>query len=616
MTSPTHSRYSQLAPRNVVDIEGRRLSRLGGVERGSHHRTREPTILARFASGDTIDLGFLMKLPELATPLAEAFLAVARTLSTRTRSGLASDLKTGFVAFLVATERYDCRLEDIDQSLVNAFGNWLDRVSGRGVAVLAETTREDKFGALRRLFVPLKNLYPRKIGKSVHVQKGRWIGSSRKAIPTPIIDHESWVRLWAACRTEILDQLELSAEGERLIQDGIERLPKNPSTQGAYRELDVFLAAVSQLYPGPLPSEDDMHKEHRHLANAQLVYHRRQQFLPYLYPLPRQLVPFVLILAMYTLFNGDGLLKLRLSQIKEQSVFGEDRVVFSIYKGRNESFNPRSFAIDRSDPLNPASLVAYLKKWTARIRPFARPEMQDRLFLFVPAVRSEKVPRSYEHEVGPTSDCTWSFHVTEFLKTHGLPHLRTRHIRKTGLDLVHELFSGDIRAVAAAGGQRSADVLDKHYTDDRARRRNDESLGSIMAARERELATGGRINPRHGPTGSDYHAATPGAMCLDPFNSPQPGQKAGRLCRAYGACWACPLLQLKPDQPYQLARAWQFRTEILNSRGYLPASRWVAAWQPRLTALEKHVLPAFEEEAVIAAATRLLPHLPPLPRLD
>jgi hypothetical protein len=210
----------------------------------------------------------------------------------------------------------------------------------------------------------------------------------------------------------------------------------------------------------------------------------------------------------------------------------------------------------------------------------------------------------------------WSFHVTEFLKTHGLPHLRTRHIRKTGLDLIHELFSGDIRAVAAAGGQRSADVLDKHYTDDRARRRNDESLASIMAAREREVATGGRLNPRHGPVASDYHAATPGAQCLDPFSSPQPGQKAGRLCRAYGACWVCPLLQLQPDQPYQLARAWQFRTEVLHARGYLPADRWLAAWQPRLTALEERVLPLFDNDTVIAAATRLLPHLPPLPRLD
>jgi hypothetical protein len=520
------------------------------------------------------------------------------------------------VAFLTATERQDFRLQDLDQSIVNAFGNWLDRVSGRGVAELSESTRENKFGALRRLFVPLKNVYPGLIGKSVHVPEGRWIGSSRKVVPTPIIDHESWIRLWAACRTEILDQLERSAEGERLIEDGLKRLPKKPSGQGDYREFDVFLAAISQMYPGPVPNFKDMYKEHRHLANAQLAFHPSKQFLSYLYPLARQMVPFVLVLAMYTLYNGDGLLKLSLKQIKKQTVFGESRILFSIYKGRNESFQPRSFAIDMSDPLNPASLVAFLEKWTSRIRPFARLEMRDRLFLFVPAVKSEKVPRSYDHEVGPTSDCMWSFHVTEFLKTHGLPHLRTRHIRKTGLDLVHELFSGDIRAVAAAGGQRSADVLDKHYTDDRARRRNDESLASIMAAREREVATGGRLNPRHGPVASDYHAATPGAQCLDPFSSPQPGQKSGRLCRAYGACWACPLLQLQPDNPYQLARAWQFRTEILNARGYLPAERWLAAWQPRLTALEERVLPVFAKDAVIAAATRLLPHLPPLPRLD
>jgi hypothetical protein len=379
-----------------------------------------------------------------------------------------------------------------------------------------------------------------------------------------------------------------------------------------YKDETLLRAALAKAVPGAIPDRKSLRKAFPNLAGALQSYYSLT-IVRALNPFPIDLVPFVVLLQLYTAYNATPLLTLELDSIERQVVMGIERVVLSPYKARSRRMQRRSFVVS-DDPTSPSAILDFLAEWTKRIRTEALPEHRNRLFLFTPMYGSREVRSFGSTRATASSDENFGHNLQRFLERHGLPAVNMRKLRATGLEFVDQLSNGDIRAAQAAGGQRSPQVIKDHYTSGAARQRNNERLADPMATRERWQASEGRVDPRGTPEYQDLGACTPGWTCADPYASPIPGERQGRLCGAFGACPVCPLTSINLTRPSVLANLLALKREIEHAQTYLPAQRWMQAWSPRLARLNEYWLPAFQDLAVIEAATRLT--LPRFPQLD
>lgn len=623
------SRYEQLQNRNVIDLQSERVVRLGKVEVEivDGKATDLEVILP---DGRPINLLNLLLLPNLYQGLAEAFLEWTKTpdvSSYATKYTLSRNI-VPFVEFLVDEQLTQIEFNDLTVSHINGFVAWLDDQPNRG-RPWSEDTRRDKLGAVRTLLEIYRLMHPGVLQRDFYVPNGQWVGAAYKANHTPALPGSEWDALHDACLSEVTSTMEIHEETLELVAEGADRIPQGKPKRGVYLELPIFLASMNAAYPVRFPTAKQVTSDNNLLGRALIQVHGASSLQGF-YPSPKTLVPFVLLMALYTLFNATPLLNLLWSNIEYRNVLGTPRVIIRGYKARSKRNLERSFALDPKDPYSPGEILLFLKSWTARLRPELDPIFQDRVFIFASnqgKPGDEMRARGFGlDKMGSTHDNAWKYNVRNFLADHDLAVSGVRQIRATGLDVIHSLFSGDIRAVVAAAGHSSGNVSDRYYTSGTARSRNDQSLAGVMVTHERYARTGGRIDPRGTPAHGDIFAATPGAICADPYDSPfaitpKPIDETGgisnaQLCDAYGMCWNCPLLQLHFSSPYQFARAIQFKEELVTARGYLPAARWKETWRPVLTNLEKHIIPRFTDPAVITRAKALLPRLAGIPQVD
>src|SRR5690606_39934671 len=116
-------------------------------------------------------------------------------------------------------------------------------------------------------------------------------------------------------------------------------------------------------------------------------------------------------------------------------------------------------------------------------------------------------------------------------------------------------------------GHASVASPNSHYGATARHRSGAEASAGVQAPRERWISSDGRVDARSRGPNKDRTAATPGFVCLDPFDSPLASQAKGKLCGAYGKCPSCPLATVDPDHVYALARFLQVdrKSTRLNS---------------------------------------------------
>ena len=608
------SRYAQLVGTSVANLDDARRERLTAIvdetdangKRQLH--IRFPTPRGR-ESMQILDVSNWLTAPELATAFAEMVVAWGGDKTEQTRQALVCDMNQGFFKYLATRPDKSPGLADLNTSLINGFITWLGHRE-EGALVFASYTRLHYLGVLRTVITRLKKsaAYASQLPSNLHIRHNPWPGISRQVgRPTEILPHPVWEKLYQVCVNECAQTMATLELGWKLLGSG--HADHVISAQDI--ALGDCLRRLDALYPAVIPPFRDIRRLDADLACMIGNNAAATNFSIYFQPSPRHLIPFVLLLGMVTFFSGDTLLGARRSDLSQTELLGSKRFVWRPYKARSHQRQYRSFPMTES-PDSPSVLIPFIERWTSRIRLMATPRIQDRLFLWIP-LRGPTQSRTFESKYGCTKG-VWESNLDAFLSDQELPHLTLRQIRATGLDIVHDLFAGDLRAVQAVGGQQRPEVILSHYTSDAARKRNDEQLGGVMALRSRWRETDGLIDPRTLPPGQDLAAATPGWRCLDPYDSPIPGQEKGKLCGAYGACPSCPLANLNAEDAYSLARALQLKTRIETAQTVLPAERWLKVWAPRLQRLINYWLPRIQDPKVIEAASKLA--LDDLPELE
>ncbi|RDJ98520.1 hypothetical protein [Paraburkholderia lacunae] len=513
-------------------------------------------------------------------------------------------LKNGIIAFLKETGRTGVTIQQFDSDLVTEFVDWIKSNPKNW----SPNTGRRYLSALQGLFEGLeragtKGLLPR--GERAPPNHS-FPDSAQFSNAKERLDDISWQQLVNACRSEITEIVSTMQPIWDFLDSGLIVLPDETcSDRTKFRDVRAVLCWLRSQYGNSfvVPLQEELAARDRQLAAA--VYHTygKRTISRAFYPSAYDAFVFALMHAIRTFSNSSPLFALQEGARQIVDVLGTPRVVFDIEKGRGPYTYRRSFALQEDDPLSPNRLHEVMARWTASIRPLAG-EHNGHSFLFVSHHQEVRGFFSAKYD-GKSSDSAWNAAARNFAEKHNLSPIVLGVVRTTGLDIVRAIRDDDIRAIQAAGGQKSAATVERHYEGAAARRRREEKLVQVMITQERWAQRSGRPDMRGASECTDNLAATPGWNCFDPFDSPLPSEQPGRLCRGFGACPSCPLAFVDLMSAYALARLFQLVDEIKAARFYVTPQRWESAFQESLETLQSGWIPLFTNKSVQDAATRL-----------
>lgn len=602
----------------------------------------------------SVNLSYLLAFPHLTEPFAKAIQEIckgkASTYATCTQIGRAP--KTGFFAFLEEKSLNNIRLDQLTTSHIEGFKNWLDRVDKTGVAVYAVGTREHQMSHLRQVVQYLKQSgkWAPQLASDLNVRPGMWPGQQAIQKRIPIIHAEDFGKIYRACEKEIVEitrrvrtmrtALQASVHHPLVLAD--EPTPKTAycrtgKIRNRYSDLGVLLATLHRRHPQQILTSEWLNTLNDRTLAVAIKQRRIVNITTCFYPSARDLVPFVLMMAIHLEYNKATLMGSKVNDYRvitgkfgrpefaANASFIEDRdagdsekeaLGEKLFRGapvkKRALYRTQERILPAEDaPDNPAFIWQFLVEWTEWLRPTVVPEWQDRLFLYVPSSTSRnKRMQGFDGQTNPGGDYNFYEAYKAFFRKHQLTYHTFRQFRPTTLDIVDVAFDGDIRAKQAAAGHATVQTTYQGYTTDAQMQRGDEALAQLSSARERFRNTQGKSDPRRKPEGADIGAATPGWICADPYDSPM--YEKDKLCSAYGRCPACPLGSMSPNDCYASAQALNLLNAIDKTVETMAPAAFVERYGPSRRALIEFWLPQIPDYVLEQVKQMKLPPLPPL----
>lgn len=570
------------------------------VIHGVNPETGEPTLAAVFTGkagreNQHVDLSFLLDFPNLQSMFTEAFVSWGAKFAPGTRQQIRTLLRGYFFPYLKANWPNALHPGDVDDELLARFRDSLLNTPGKRGGTLHPNTVGNALMAIRLVLERLDTgPWADAANRIAERVPPAPFGGARRSIPTEVLGLEELLAILGAAEREVLAIQQRFAKAKVLLAEGRARLLESgrpvKNNRGDYSDLALCLAALDAIFPSVIPDLKVILENNRALAWAVNYTHGLGEVRSCLYASGRDLVPFVLLLSVATVFNPDTVLALNWSDIdldKDQA--GTSAIEIVGVKGRATRDPVRVLESDvaASSKLSLKQLLSNLKEITSRIRSDLAPEHADRLFVFVQQVRAKR-PKGFGVEgrrtVMPSADGIWQISLKNFIRENKLRPFTLNQLRPTILDLV-QFMDGSLEAARKVGNHGSPVTTWTHYTSDGVKKRYRERVGQVILLRERWLQTGGTIDPRCRTPAQDKGAATPGFSCLDPFDSPRPNQQSGRLCKDYGGCPSCPMAAAHPGDPLCVGYYLALEVAIYRSQGTMSARTWIERWTPVLSDL-------------------------------
>lgn len=587
-----------------------------------------------------LDLSFLLDFPLLTELFAQGMLKWGKSMSATSRISSGTKLRRYWFSYLSERRLYDIPAESLDEQVMAGFNAWLHQKRQKNGQPLNPNTIRQALGSLRNVLAHAPGA-----GGILDLVPAGPRGAAQKVEPTEVLQLDELLQVMSCAEKETLALRDRWDEGQRLIKLGHAllkhgaKLETNPGkTKGrnpksvADPNVALALAMLDQRYPGVIPDLDVIIADDVMLGKT--IKHAVGQATAagYFYAGTRDLVPLALCIGFATVFNPDTVLGLKWKNIdRNVARLGSSAVQFDVRddKGTGEiaeevesgdSVDNPLVRIIGDKPRSARKLVRLLDPdangsgqvslnlvldlliaLTARIRPHVvAPEYNDRLFLFVQRTCAKRAKSYGSSTTAVSGDIAWTNALVDFIDDHKLPDFTLKRIRATLLDFVQLFNRGDLAAAQQVGNHGSRLTTWTHYTSDLVKRLLQEATGETLLVRERWLSSGGKLDPRQHLGSTKKGCATPGWMCLDPYDSPRPNQRPGRLCSAYGECPDCPLAAARPDNPRNVMLYEALRRALYRSITRVTAPVWQQRWAPVLVALDallKDVRPAVLERS-------------------
>ncbi|MCE7798701.1 hypothetical protein LWE61_19410 [Sphingobium sufflavum] len=615
------------APENVVQLlpEAARLesrtassvlhSRIDETPDPETAAPRLRVIIPGKKAPEIYDFTRLLVQPELARFLAEGFRHWAASVGFKTRVTKCLKINSGIGTFLASRKR-EIALASIDDTFWASFIAWLNGPRHRNGEPWAQETRAKTLNAIKNCITalldhPVHGAVATALMNKSGFPHNSWPGRSRKSVPTAVLSPAERHAMIIAALGEIAVLRERLGERDAVLVTG-RALLEDARTEGCappYRtEIGVCAARMEEAFPDQLAKRSDLHTLDPALLRAIEYKHGMLPIRRLLYATFRDLVPFVLLIGVKTAFNPDTVLSLTWSRVKTSPDLRT--VTFRGVKNRAASLQVSitdedtsrdlDFPAELGVPFALADLLDMLRQFTERTRAILTdPNHADRLFIGIPAWGSYNV-KSYDNKNGLSVDSAWKLSLQKFIEDHGLRSFNLKMLRYSEGEAEWRR-TGDLLAVRDRLGHKSIATTRTHYTSDGMRRESQVRVAETQAFYHRWARTEGRIDPRNQPERC-RSAATPGFGCLDPFDSPRPGQRKDRLCTAYGECPDCPLAQAWPRDVQAVAYYLALPKAIHEARlGRISPKHWDKKWSPILIA-HNLLLDAISPEVRLHAA--------------
>jgi hypothetical protein len=533
----------------------------------------------------SVDLSYLLDFPNLWELFASAFLVWGAPVAHRSRIEVSGVLRRYFFSFLASTGFRQAEPYDIDDQFLGAFNRFLTEPRSNGQP-LNPNTVGDALGAIRRVLGALDSgpWGTAAVSLAERVPPGP-VGAGMKSDAVDVISLDNVIAIVAAAEKELRELQARWERGRRMIGEGRDELAIGNRN---FRELSICLAAIDDAFPGVIPDLPEIYAHDQELGAAVQHVHRVTEVSSYFYPTGRDLVAFALLLSIATVFNADTVLSLTWSNVENVDRLGKKAVKIVGLKPRAGQDMVRLLDASADDPsqVSISTLLGLLQTITARIRPCVdMQEHKDKLFLYVQQFNA-KQPKSFGNvRQGPTNDIVWTRSLANFCKDNKLERFTLSQLRPTLIDMTLFL-NGDLAAAQAVGNHRKPYTTWTFYTSSGVKKRFLERIGEVLVLRQRWIDSMGVIDPRRLNPSQDKGAATPGFICLDPFDSPRKNQSKGRLCKAYGECPSCPLAAADIGNASTVALYFALRHSIYRSQTNMSAQTWLLRWAPVLADLD------------------------------
>jgi hypothetical protein len=593
---------------------------------------------------DELDLSHLLNFPGLCDLFSLGILECCRTLDQKSRLVISRSLRRYWFGYLQEGNLSKITPTQLDDQVMTGFKAWLHRQKKANGQPLHPNTIRQSLGALRRALAgagesELESMVP--AGPR---------GARRKTEPTKVLVLEELMAVMAAVEKEVIAlrerwtrRCQLFAQGRQRLDEHavLESRPWSRKEARSDANLALALAMLDQRYPGVIPDQSVISTDDPLLGQTVQYALGSTAVAGYFYATARDLVPLALSLAFATVFNPETVLKLKWKNIDrnvDRIGNGRPAVRFDVEDDDDGKAASRGDDQDAASPLTKVTgdkprarrqlvrlldpeasspdqvnlnlVLDLLTELTRRIRPsvVADSEYEDCVFLFVQRTATKRPKGFGSSKHAASGDAPWETGLKNFIADNHLPDFTLKTIRATLLDYVQLFNRGDLDAAREAGDHSTRVTTWTHYTSHLVKRLLRESTGETLLVRDRWLQSHGIIDSRKHRDWTNKGCATPGFFCLDPFDSPRPNQKYGRLCDGYGECPDCPLAAANPNHPRHVMLYEALKRAIYRSVTTMTASMWQMRWAAVMAALEGLLLRV--PEAVLEKSRQIKIELP------
>lgn len=571
------------------------------------------------------DLGIPATQRKMATLLGAGFIAWSDGGAVNSRRSVynaAGDLRLGIAAFLI--EKYPT--SQVDPAAINSafwagFKTFLDRPRADGNPQ-KQSRRRKLLGIVRKCLEALRGDpddgdHANYLLDRTNFPFNAYPGSNRKAKPTETLPQRELVRMTAVCLGQIeeirswLDKRDaLLAAGQAALEEFLETSFDDPAERSRRLRQDLGLCAawIDAAFPDRLVNMADLRELDANLSYAVKRVHGMTSVRRMLYNFSLDLVPFILLIGRKTAFNPDTLLTLTWDRVQFLEEGRRNYYVIHGEKDRAATLQTERFDAEKGVTGGLDDVLTLLRRLTERSRNLVLPEHRDRLFIAAPVHCGSSV-KAFGNNFGVSSDKLWKFAFDAFKKEHDLPDFTLASLRHSAPEEIRRT-GGDARDVQQKLGHKNPQTTLTHYTSDGVRRMERDRIAAVQTSYVGWVESDGLYEIR-GRQEWDRKSATPGFMCLDPFDSPQLGQKKDRLCTAFGRCPGCPLAVARTDDVVAAASYIALRTTIYGAQqGVVSGAAWQARWADTVKALD-NLISAIPEH-ILREAQTLSVTLPPV----
>lgn len=566
-----------------------------------------------------IDCSFLLSIPSIAKDIATALSQLAEGYRSATYRGWMVDVKHGIVAFLTQTASCDSiTTRSFDRQLVGAYIKYLERVDEKTGRKINPCTRLHRLTVVRKLIQAFVQLgLP--VADDHYVPSNPWpLANSKRRCsdPTGEVDAEEHVRFYEYCRSSVEEILrdvkaiwaddELSRHNERTQE----------SDDGDWVERSRILNLVRSTFQGPPPERQVLWKVNREICEL-IDKYGYTRMLRSFGPYGADLCAFVYYLSYLTALNMQPLVDLKSDDVILTSSMGRSVVRIRTVKNRAKagkkysegSSISKAFAVS-ADPMCPANILLFLKRWSSGLA-HAQSSTPGQLFTFIGKRRSTNFDlQTYAMTGKRAGETTFIRHTTAFCKRGGFRWIGTRAIRDHVAQVADQIFCAQTARVKDLLDHRDVETTRNNYQNGIVLARQSQHLARAMEKHTRWSTSKGRVDPRDLPAHHDGTAATDGFTCIDPYDSPMPGQRKGRLCTAFAECPRCPLAMIELTNSRSAARCLELKGQFERTKELIGEVAFNSRWRESYEAIAYRWLPSFGSDVMVAAKVLLLSKLP------